>query len=85
MVCLLLNGCAIITHDYVDKDGNHDKGKMAAFMTTSAITKIRTSTKNDKYNHSTTGDGVNITGDAAFIEALTAGIVKGLKTSQGIP
>jgi hypothetical protein len=94
LICLLplaLCGCLVIKHDAILPNGVHDSSSLRSFLAASSAAKVRTgsSFKGTNYTHSAAATDVESKGDTAFIEALSAGIAKGvldaLKASGGLP
>lgn len=78
-------GCASYKHSYTNTDGSKDETRFGSFLMLGSASKIRSATKWTNYSRTVSVGGVEGKGDAEMIQAIAAGIVEGLKKSQGVP
>lgn len=85
LVCLC-SSCVSYRHSWTNPDGSIDKTGFGSFMMKGEASKVRTTTKlGTNYNRTVNLGTASGSGDSEMIQAITSGIVEGLKKSQGIP
>lgn len=84
-VLLAMTGCTAYRHTYTNLDGSKDETHFGSFLMMGSANKIRSATKWTNYSRTVSVGGIEGKGDAEFISAIAAGIVDGLKKSQGVP
>lgn len=86
LLVLLSCGCANYKHTFTAPDGTTDTTKFVAFIYTGNAGKIRTATKaglTNGYSRTVSVGTIEGAGDALLINAVAAGVVAGMKSSQG--
>lgn len=82
----VLQGCVSYKHAHVNVDGSKDTTTFQSFLMLGSASKIRSATKDTNgYSRTVSVGELAGKGDEAMIQAIAAGIVEGLKKSQGIP
>ena len=85
-VVLLCVSCVSYRHEHANADQSKDVTRFGSFLMLGSASKIRTATKEGtNYSRTVSVGTLEGKGDADMIAAIAAGIVEGLKKSQGIP
>jgi hypothetical protein len=82
---LALSSCTMYRHEYVTTEGNKDSTSFSSFLMMGNASKIHSATKWTNYSRTVSVGSVEGKGDSELIQAITAGVVAGLKASQGVP
>ena len=78
--------CVSYSHQHVNQDGSKDVTSFGSVLMLGSASKIRSATKETNgYSRTVSVGSLEGKGDAEMISAIAAGIVEGLKKSQGIP
>jgi hypothetical protein len=83
MMCV---SCVAYKHSHVNQDGTTDTTRFNSFLMLGSASKIRSATKEGtNYSRTVSVGALEGKGDTEMIQAIAAGIVEGLKKSQGVP